>query len=981
MQKSTEESNQKNHKKTASNNSNPENNKKNSLNKSVKSKKLHNINNPKMKNIKTETKKPAKIPNAKIKTDKTKEIKQNTENELSFRLNVKDKIMTQKNLINSNFKENNISNFTINNYDKITLRQSINIKNNKKSILNKKNNINKQNQKYLNINNISTNSLFKKSKVNFISFKDTKNKGNKKVKKLFIKYFYKKVLKNVTLDNKNYNSQNNILNKSKNIYKRNSSSQINNSNSFQLNNNIVNTSINHINHSIFFQNNKQFSTLSHKDYKIKSLYKNNNNPNIKNNIIIKKFIKINNSNKLLYKVNNNLFFINHKNLGNSLKFNDSLKNNTKVNNSQNSNKSFKKNILTKMNLVQKDIDNEDNILKRIKTDKNLDSDKKLYYTNIRHKKKFLDKEDNISLNNKKSYELKQSAKLTIDINIPNNPIYLKKNRNLDKSLENKVKLYGIKEFKTSPIRLKTTFSKKKKNIIHDIKKSVKKNIENDNTNNDNTNIKKNIIRNVDDKKILSMQIETKSHYQKKIKEGKIKKANTFVKNNDINKRNLYNPLKTTKFITSNNNVCINKNIININKNNTSANNKEMNKKKKIIKNNPKIKIKDIGFIKINNIYNNKTENINININIKKEGNISKPLDDVIKAIKINNINLEEEKIENNLTKDISKSANNLIKINFFQNFSLSLLPLYKKEKILDNIINFCDYETLNKMSLLNKKYYQYMKPLIYKRIKIKIIKINDKYKNNYNKNIIKKLVLDYTPLSKLSSVMILKKYKDLLYELNEKYDEQIKKDLLRTAPNNISFQYGKENYNKLYHILSAYSNYNKNIGYVQGLNFLAAHCIRIYDKEIDAFIFLDGLIRKFKLEHLFGIKNNELDQKLNEMEKTVNKWCPEVNKHLQKIFLNYDFFTCKWMITLFSNYMNIKYLFELWDYLIIFGWKFFKGFIISVIKFNEKLILNSSLETITKIMNDILKTKEFENNFNNIINNTFYYISKENEII
>ena len=117
------------------------------------------------------------------------------------------------------------------------------------------------------------------------------------------------------------------------------------------------------------------------------------------------------------------------------------------------------------------------------------------------------------------------------------------------------------------------------------------------------------------------------------------------------------------------------------------------------------------------------------------------------------------------------------------------------------------------------------------------------------------------------------------------------------------------------------------------------------------------------------------------MEKTVNKWCPEVNKHLQKIFLNYDFFTCKWMITLFSNYMNIKYLFELWDYLIIFGWKFFKGFIISVIKFNEKLILNSSLETITKIMNDILKTKEFENNFNNIINNTFYYISKENEII
>lgn len=155
----------------------------------------------------------------------------------------------------------------------------------------------------------------------------------------------------------------------------------------------------------------------------------------------------------------------------------------------------------------------------------------------------------------------------------------------------------------------------------------------------------------------------------------------------------------------------------------------------------------------------------------------------------------------------------------------------------------------------------------------------------------------------------------------------------------------------------------------------------IYKNEIEAFVFLDGLITKFKLENLFGIKNNELNKKLKEIEYIVNKWCPEVNKHLQKIFLNYDFFTCKWMITLFSNNINLKYLFQLWDYMIIFGWKFFKCFIIAVIKFNEKKILNSSLETITKIMNDILKTKEFENNFSNIINETFLYIIKENIII
>ena len=79
--------------------------------------------------------------------------------------------------------------------------------------------------------------------------------------------------------------------------------------------------------------------------------------------------------------------------------------------------------------------------------------------------------------------------------------------------------------------------------------------------------------------------------------------------------------------------------------------------------------------------------------------------------------------------------------------------------------------------------------------------------------------------------------------------------------------------------------------------------------------------------------------------------------------------------------MNIEYLFQLWDYLIIFGWKFFKGFVISVIKFNEKLILSSSLETITKLMNNMMKTKEFENNFNNIINYSIYYINNESDIV
>jgi hypothetical protein len=359
---------------------------------------------------------------------------------------------------------------------------------------------------------------------------------------------------------------------------------------------------------------------------------------------------------------------------------------------------------------------------------------------------------------------------------------------------------------------------------------------------------------------------------------------------------------------------------------------------------------------------------------------------------INNFYNEEEIEEDNMIREKTQSTNNIpkminskIQMHFLNvlkhrtNQKISILSLFKNKNILNIIISFCNYNTISNISLINKEHYKYIKPYIYEKIKSNIIKINKQNKNN-NFNI-KKTVLQYTPLSTITPVMLQKKYNDLLYELNEKYDIEIKKDLLRTLPENISFKYGNENYNKLYHILSAYSNYNKNIGYVQGLNFLAAHCLYIYKNEIDAFIFLDGLIHKFKLENLFGIKINELNQKIKEIEYTINKCCPEVNKHLQKIYLNYDFLIIKWMITLFSNHMNIKYLFQLWDYMIIFGWKFFKGFVISVIQYNENIIIKSSLETINKNMKNILKTKEFENNFNNIINKAFEHINNEKEII
>ena len=97
--------------------------------------------------------------------------------------------------------------------------------------------------------------------------------------------------------------------------------------------------------------------------------------------------------------------------------------------------------------------------------------------------------------------------------------------------------------------------------------------------------------------------------------------------------------------------------------------------------------------------------------------------------------------------------------------------------------------------------------------------------------------------------------------------------------------------------------------------------------------------------------------------------------------LNYEYFTTNWVFTLFSNSMETKYLFSVWDYMIIFGWKFFRCFVVSVLIEFENEILNSKQNNITFIMKNMLKNKQFNSKFQFIIIQTIKMLIKENDII
>ena len=320
--------------------------------------------------------------------------------------------------------------------------------------------------------------------------------------------------------------------------------------------------------------------------------------------------------------------------------------------------------------------------------------------------------------------------------------------------------------------------------------------------------------------------------------------------------------------------------------------------------------------------------------------------------------------------NIIKKNNNIKLIDFFANRKDK-----KENKIKICIENFLDFKSLLQLSSVNRSFYKNVRFFLFKFIYNNSIGSNTQRKDQ--KVFISKII---TSIFKYCSIKI-KTKKELKkvyssFKAKSKYDQEIIKDLTRTFPKDKSFSKDSNNSNKLYNILNCYSNFNKNIGYAQGLNFIAAIAICMFDNEEICFLFLDSLINRFELNTFLSIDNKDLIGKLSHFSKYLNKYIPEIISFLDKHDINHGFFSHGWILTLFSNSMKKEYLIHTWAFMIIFGWKFFYSFVIQILLWYKKDIFNSNINLLCAKMKNILADDDFGKNYKNIIKNTFNFMNK-----
>ncbi|KAJ3914651.1 rab-GTPase-TBC domain-containing protein [Lentinula edodes] len=181
------------------------------------------------------------------------------------------------------------------------------------------------------------------------------------------------------------------------------------------------------------------------------------------------------------------------------------------------------------------------------------------------------------------------------------------------------------------------------------------------------------------------------------------------------------------------------------------------------------------------------------------------------------------------------------------------------------------------------------------------------------------------------------------------HEKAILRDLGRTFPHHDFFTdgqgIGQEN---LYNVLKAYSIYDPQVGYCQGLPFVVAILLLNMPDE-EAFSLLVRLMQVYDLRGHFLPEMPKLQLRL--FDRLIEELLPVLHVHFLREGIKSSMFCSQWFLTMFSYRFPLDIVFRIYDNCLASGIEAIFGFSIALLRKNEDLLLNLKFDEILAFLN------------------------------
>ena len=180
--------------------------------------------------------------------------------------------------------------------------------------------------------------------------------------------------------------------------------------------------------------------------------------------------------------------------------------------------------------------------------------------------------------------------------------------------------------------------------------------------------------------------------------------------------------------------------------------------------------------------------------------------------------------------------------------------------------------------------------------------------------------------------------------------DEIKRDINRTF---YTSKFVEGNGKKmLSDILTALAFIRPEIGYCQGMNFIAGALINFIDDEERCFWIFLSFIDNIDMNNLYTKNMPDYSIRVYQLNYYIKEYFPELSFHFKKHQINPDVFFSKWILTIFSNYLPFDVLYKVWDVFIIDKWKAIFKFSLMILNSMKDKLITMDLITFSKFIKD-----------------------------